>query len=262
MPSITPSFVRTLYLAALIACLTTQPRAENSSSDPQQTTDPAPQSSAHRAVIISKDRAVLSAEIAGKIIGTPYSLGDAFKAGDVLIKFDCTLQLLNLNKTIKDEDGSKRKWASVNQLAKMESTGRLNADLAYVEYKKAEAERASASTIVDRCQIKAPFDGRVVRNIVQNFENVNMGQPVIEIVGSKLIEIESAIPANIASGIKIGQRFMFHSDTGDMNLTGHLTGIAPIIEPVSQLVSVRGSIDNGGPVIIGATGTIDFEVVQ
>lgn len=218
-----------------------------------------PQAGLHRAVIIAKDRASLSSEMAGKIINMPFNVGDAFKQNDILVSFDCHLLELNLAKAGKDEEGAKRKWESVSQLAKMESTGRLNADLAYVEFKKTEVERKTASTLVERCSLRAPYDGRVIRHMIQTFENVNVGQPLIEIVGSKVLEIESAIPGMIAGGLKIGQKFVFKSDQGEIIVNGHIIGIAPVIDPVSQLVSIRGAIDSGGPVIVGVTGSMEFE---
>ena len=230
-----------------------------SQTQPDTQSSPEPQPGLHRAVIIARDRASLSSEMAGKIINMPFNVGDAFKKNDVLVSFDCHLLELNLAKASKDEEGAKRKWESISQLAKMESTGRLNADLAFVEFKKAEVERKTASTLVERCSLRAPYDGHVIRHMVQNFENVNVGQPLIEIVGSKILEIESAIPGMVAGGLKVGQKFIFKSDQGEIIVNGHVIGIAPVIDPVSQLVSIRGAIDGGGPLIIGVTGSLQFE---
>ena len=213
----------------------------------------------YRAVIISRDRAVLAAEMAGKIISMPFSVGDNFKQNDVLVSFDCKLLEFNMTKARRDEEGARRKWESASELAKVASTGRLNVDLAYVEYKKAEAEHNSAKTLVDRCFIRAPFDGRVIRNAIQPYENVTVGQPIIEIVGSKIIEVESAVPTSVAVDLKAGKPFVFKSDQGELTLAGHIVGIAPVIDPVSQLVSVRGIIDEKDAlVLIGITGTIEF----
>lgn len=217
----------------------------------------------YRAVIVSRDRAVLAAEMAGRILGLPFNVGDSFKKNDLLVTFDCRLLEFNLIKAQKDEEGARRKWESVSQLAKMASTGRLNVDLAYVEYKKAEAEHNSAKTLVDRCFIKAPYDGRVIRHAVQPFENVTVGQPIIEIVGSQVIEVESAVPASTAISIKVGRKFIFKSDQGDVTVFGHIVGVAPVIDPVSQLVAIRGIIDDKDfPMVIGITGALELSPLK
>lgn len=220
-------------------------------------------SSQFRAVIVARDRAVLSAEMAGRIISIPFNVGDIFKKGDILANFDCKLLEFNRTKAEKDEQGAKRKWESVSKLEKLSATGRLNVDLSYVDFKKAEAEHNSAKALVDRCFIKAPYDGRIIRLAVQPYENATVGQPILEIVGSQVIEIESAVPASVAIGMKLGSKFIFKNDTGDFAIPGHVVGIAPVIDPVSQLVSVRGIIDDKNtPIVIGITGTLEISQKQ
>lgn len=212
-----------------------------------------------RAVTIARDRAVLSAEMAGKITTIPFSVGNSFQKGDILVSFDCRILEYNQIKAEKDEQGARRKWESISKLEKLSATGRINVDLAYVEYKKAEAEHNSAKTYVDRCSIRAPFDGRVIRLAVQPFENATIGQPVIEIIGSQVVEVESAVPTSVALGLRVGSKFIFKSDQSDFNLAAHIVGVAPVIDPVSQLVSVRGIFDDKNtPVVVGITGEIEF----
>ena len=55
------------------------------------------------------------------------------------------------DKAQKDEEGARRKWESVSQLEKMASTGRLNVDLAYVDFKKAEAELEKCIVLCANC---------------------------------------------------------------------------------------------------------------
>ena len=42
-----------------------------------------------RGVLRARDQAVLASELAGRITEMPYAEGQAFKKGEVLVRFDC-----------------------------------------------------------------------------------------------------------------------------------------------------------------------------
>lgn len=52
---------------------------------------------AARGVLRARDQAVLSSELAGRIIEMPYTDGQNFKKGDVLVRFDCSAYQAQLN---------------------------------------------------------------------------------------------------------------------------------------------------------------------
>ena len=61
----------------------------------------------------------------------------------------------------------------------------------------------------------------------------------------------------------MGRKFIFKSDQGDVTVSGHIVGVAPVIDPVSQLVAIRGVIDDKDfPVVIGITGALELSPIK
>ena len=210
------------------------------------------------AVLIGRERSTLSSELAGQVTALPFDLGSSFHKGDDLVRFDCRFQDLALAKAEREEEIAKKKWESLAKLAKLDSTGELQVELALLEWKKLEIDRRTAALLVARCTVKAPYDGRVVRHVIQPFEYVNIGQPLIEIAGTRNIEVESAVPAAVAMQIKPGQKMIFRFEQQAEPWPGKLIAVAPIIDPVSQLVAIRAVLDSAPSAVIGATGTMQI----
>jgi len=209
------------------------------------------------AVVVTRDRAVLSAEIPGTLVRLPAGTGAAFKRGDVLVEFDCRLMRLNRDKVAHERDAAQKKHENASQLGKMASAGQLTVDLAMLEWKRAETELESADLMVKRCTILAPFDGAVVRIQPQLHETVAAGQAIIEIAGFNRVEIEAAVPANFALKIAQGQSLSFAPDGAGEKARVVVTGIAPVIDPVSQLVNLRARIEESPtPISPGMTGSL------
>jgi len=81
----------------------------------------------------------------------------------------------------------------------------------------AKAQVAQAELDVSRTQIKAPFDGRIVKVNVSVGDRVQVGDDLISIVDSSSLEVRSQIPANYLADIK---KIMQHVDK-QTPLTAH-----------------------------------------
>ena len=67
----------------------------------------------------------VAAEIGAKINRLPVPEGSAFKAGQLLVSFDCTLQQTQLQKAQAELDGTEQTLKSNQRLAELNSVGQL-----------------------------------------------------------------------------------------------------------------------------------------
>lgn len=195
-----------------------------------------------RGLVKAKSRAVLASEIGAVVSQTPYRAGDPFKKGDVLIGFDCRLLKSQKDKVEAQEKASKAQLINARDLEKMRSIGNLEVTMAIAENDKVKAELNIAKLNVERCLIKAPYDGTVVQLLVNQYESIDLRRNLIEIVSSSELEVEVLAPANWLTRVSKGQIAKMHIDELDKSAKVEVLAISGAVDPVSQTVLIRGRI--------------------
>ena len=101
------------------------------------------------------------------------------------------------------------------------------------------AELRIASLNVERCTVKAPFDGTVVQLLVNAFESVDLRRNLIEIVSSSALEVEIIAPADWLKRVSKGQTAKM--DIDELGVTGdiEILALGGAVDPVSQTVVIR-----------------------
>ncbi len=109
-----------------------------------------------RGVLRARDQAVLSSELAGRIVEMPYSDGQDFNKGDVLVRFDCSAYQAQLNAAQAAVRAAREELSHNKQLAALNSVGRFEVALAEARQAQAQAEARVYQVQVQRCSIVAP----------------------------------------------------------------------------------------------------------
>lgn len=212
-----------------------------------------------RGLIRAADRAVMAGEIAAIVSTIPKAMGASFKTGDTLIEFDCRLFMSQKIKVQADRKAARATLANSRDLEKMGSIGKLEVTLAEAELEKTNAELAIAKLNVERCKVKAPFDGKVVQHFVKRHESVDLRQNLIEIVSSERLEVEVIVPGQWLREIKLGHEARITIDETGASAPVQITAISGAIDPVSQTVVMRGEIlQPPSDLIPGMSGVLMF----
>lgn len=192
-----------------------------------------------RGLVKAKSRAVLASEIGAVVNKTPFRSGDAFKKGDELINFDCRLLKSQKDKVEAQTKASKAQLENAQDLEKMRSIGALDVTLAKADYDKARAELKIARLNVERCIVKAPFNGTVVQLLVNAYESVDLRRNLIEIVSSSALEVEIIAPADWLKQVSSGQKARMEIDELDIATEIEFVAVGGAVDPVSQTVIIR-----------------------
>ena len=192
-----------------------------------------------RGLVKAKSRAVLASEIGAVVDLTPFRSGDNFKKGDTLIGFDCRLLKSQKDKVEAQTNASKAQLANARDLEKMRSIGALDVTLAKADFDRARAELKIATLNVERCSVKAPFDGTVVQLLVNAFESVDLRRNLIEIVSSSALEVEIIAPADWLKRVSKGQKAQMDIDELGVSSEVEFIAVGGAVDPVSQTVIIR-----------------------
>lgn len=196
-----------------------------------------------RAQLVARNEVVLSSELAAKIDSLPLREGDAFRAGQLLVGFDCTLFKAQLNKAQSTADAAHQTLQVNQRLAELNSIGRLEVELADARSKESSAEVAYMQATVSKCAISAPFAGRVVKRLAASFQFVTPGTPLLAIQDAEELEVRMIVPSQWLATLKAGKRFSVQVDELGKSFTARVVRIGARIDPVSQSVDIVGAIE-------------------
>lgn len=219
--------------------------------------DATPPSVRIRGLVVPLKHARLSSRLQATIDRIGPETGEAFKAGDILVSFDCSAYQAEHDRVDAEAAAAAASLAVKRELASKGATSRLQVQLAEADVKKVKAQLVVAAKQVADCEIVAPFDGRVVERIANAHETVGARDPLMEIVSDQDLELRAFVPSLQLRTIAPGAPIQFTVDeTGDM-LEARVIVIGARIDNVSQLIELRaGFSGDASKLLPGMSGTV------
>lgn len=210
-----------------------------------------------RAQLAPRRYTTLAAEIGAKINHLPVPEGAPFKAGQTLIQFDCSLQQAQLNKARAALVASDKTWQSNRRLAELNSVGKVELDVSEAEVLKARAEVAANAAMLGKCNITAPFAGRIAEQKVREQQYVQPGQALLDILDDSALELEFIVPSKWLAWLKPNYSFQVAIDETGKTYPAKIQRIGARVDPVSQSVKLSAVIDGKfNELIAGMSGRV------
>lgn len=210
-----------------------------------------------RAQLMPRRYTTIAAEIGAKISAMPVPEGGAFRAGQMLVQFDCTVQRTQLEKAEAELDGAEQTLKSNVRLDQLNSVGQLELDLSKSAVNKARAEVNANKAVLGKCQVAAPFAGRVAEQKVREQQFVQPGQALLDILDDSVLELEFLVPSAWLRWLKVGGGFEVQIDETRKTYPAKFTRIGARVDPVSQSVKVAAAIHGKFPELMaGMSGKV------
>lgn len=185
----------------------------------------------------------LSSEIGARIRSLPVREAGAFDKGEVLVEFDCSVPRAQLAKAVADLEGAQQTLKANERLATLNSVGQLELELARSAVAQAQAEIGLQQAIVSKCAVTAPFDGRVAEQKAREQQFVQPGEPVMEILDDRNLELEALVPSAWLLWLQPGQSLSVTIDETGKTYAARFSRIGARVDPVSQSVKVTAVLD-------------------
>ncbi len=210
-----------------------------------------------RAQLMPRRYTTIAAEIGAKVSGISVPEGGAFRAGQVLVTFDCSLQKAQLEKAQAELEGAEQTLQANLRLEQLNSVGQLELDLAKSGVNKAKAELGANRAVLAKCQVAAPFAGRVAEQKVREQQYVQPGQPLLDILDDSVLELEFLVPSVWLRWLKVGGTFEVQIDETRKTYPAKFTRMGARVDPVSQSVKVAAAISGKFPELMaGMSGRV------
>ena len=212
-----------------------------------------------RALVVASQEAILSSELAARIENIAVKEMQRFKKGDLLIQFDCSLYEAQKDVVSANANSALIKLKSDEQMLQMRSIGKYELELSISEYEKAKSELRIAELNVERCQIKAPFDGAVEEVVVNTFETIQPQVELMKIIQTEVLELEMVVSSEWISWLKIGHPIKVYIDEIQKEFNATISGIGANVDAVSQTIQLKGTITDTSPALLpGMSGSVVF----
>ncbi|NWJ24002.1 efflux RND transporter periplasmic adaptor subunit [Rhizobium sp. RM] len=217
---------------------------------------------ASRGIVKAVNQAMIGTDLSLPIVSLPFREGQDFSKGDVLAAFDCR----DLEAQVKSAEAVLRAETITHEnnmrLARSKAVGSYEVDLSKAKTDQAAAELEAFRSKMARCVIRAPYDGRVAFMRANEHEIPEPNQPLMQVVSTGDLEIETLLPSPWLRWLKPGAPFTIAIDETGEQKKAEVARIAATVDPVSQTVKVTGrfSGDTKG-ILPGMSGATKFNPV-
>ena len=212
------------------------------------------------AQMTARATAVIAAPMAGQVVEFSVADGDTVHRDDVLVRFDCRQPEAVLTRAraelVKRQDllSTQKALKALNTYSKADFTTAQN------DVEVAKAELTLAQTSVDNCTIKAPIDGRVASAPVRNYQFVQAGTPLLELVGDRDLELELIVPSIWLRWLKPNAHARVQVSETQGTYDAHIVRISGRVDAASQTIKIYGRIDgNASALLPGMSGVAHFD---
>jgi RND family efflux transporter MFP subunit len=210
-----------------------------------------------RAQLMPRRYTTIAAEIGAKVSALPVPEGGAFRTGQVLVSYDCSLQRAQKDKAAAELEAAEQTFKANQRLEQLNSVGQLELDLSRSAVNKARAELAATDVVMAKCEVTAPFAGRIADQRVRELQFVQPGQPLLDILDDSVLELELLVPSAWLRWLRPGGSFEVQIDETRKTYPARFTRIGARVDPVSQSVKVVAAINGRFPELMaGMSGKV------
>ena len=221
------------------------------------------------AEVIARHDSAVSAELSAVVVAVNRDTGDSVNAGDTVISLDCRSYQLQLQQAeaayaaaVAQYDNAKKLFASARKLQQQNSIAQelynqreADASRLKAEVAGAKAGIGTARLAVDKCDIKAPYDGYISARSISKGELVQPGTPVFQMITSEQGRVEAHINNFEYESFLQGtdHRFEFNGATYDLVVDS----ILPVLDKTWRTHTARLSF-TGSPAPTGSHGSLTW----
>ncbi|MES1991103.1 MAG: efflux RND transporter periplasmic adaptor subunit [Pseudomonadota bacterium] len=231
-----------LLIAHFIAGMSSQPQTVSSTVVGYEEWEP---TISAVGTLKAKNGTDITPQLSGIVSNIAFESDSYVKKGDVLISFADEDDVGKLKALQASADLARLTYNRSKELVRSRTVSQAQLDNATANLKSAEAQVAAQQALVDKKQIRAPFDGHVGIRLVDIGQYLTAGQKVTTLQALEPIYIDFTLPQSEVRLVSVGQDVTVHTDAyPDETFTGKVLALDPKLDPVTRNISVRAELAN------------------
>ena len=189
--------------------------------------------------------AMISAELAGTVSEIGFQSGTAVKKGDVLLKLDASAEQAQLRSAQADAELARADFDRARDLANRKVISAAEFDAASSKYSQKKAAVDNIQSIIDKKEIRAPFDGAAGIRAVNPGNMVKAGDPLVSLQGLDRVYVDFAMPQQQIAELKTDLAVKVTTDAiPGREFDGKLTAVNSSVDSATRNVSLQATVEN------------------
>lgn len=189
--------------------------------------------------------AIISAELAGTVSEINFQSGTSVKKGDVLLKLDASAEQAQLRSAKADAELAKADFERARDLANRKVISAAELDAASSKYAQKQAAVENIQSVIDKKEIRAPFDGAAGIRTVNPGQMVNVGHSLVSLQALDQVFFDFALPQQQLAEVRTDLPVKVTTDAiPGREFDGKLTAINSSVDPATRNVSLQATVDN------------------
>lgn len=187
----------------------------------------------------AKSMASIEAKVSGRIIRMHVDLGQRVTKDQLLAEIDAKEVKAQYDRAVANRDQALRDYNRAADLLRKQVTSQQEFDAVEGRYRISEAAVNEASSMLGYVEVRAPFDGVVVRKISDTGDFAAPGKPILQIENPENLRFEADVPEAIIDKVRSGTAVEVLVPTLTAPLRGTVSDISPAADPGSRTFLVR-----------------------
>lgn len=220
---------------------------------------PVADANAIRVLLAPEVETTLVAQMAGRIEVLNASLGQPVVKGKLLVGIECGEAQARLRMAEAELASARDTLTGKTGLKKLNAAGDLEVSMAQASVDKAKGAVSLGRSQVAHCSLNAPFNGRIARIYAKQFQGVNAGAPLLDLVSDGPLKLRLNVPSHYLRQLKVGTPFDVAVNETGKTYPAKVSAINARVDAVAQTVELEARID-GKPaeLLAGMSGIARF----
>lgn len=187
----------------------------------------------------------ITPQLSGIVASISFQSDSDVKEGDLLISLADEDDVAKLKALDAAADLARLNYKRSKELVRNRAVSQAQLDSATADLKSAEAQVAAQQALVDKKQIRAPFDGHVGIRLVDIGQFLTAGQKITTLQALDPIYVDFTLPQREVNLVSIDQPVSIKTDAWpNETFEGKVVALDPKLDPVTRNIAVRAELPN------------------
>lgn len=187
----------------------------------------------------------VSADLPGVVVAIDFDSGRKVRKGDVIVRLDTRQERAQLRAAEAQRELSRLNLERMSLLKEKKVASDSEYDRMDAEFKQADAGVGEIKAMIDRKEIRAPFDGMLGIRQINLGQYLNAGDPIVPLQMMDPIHVNFSLPQQDMSSLKIGAEVKVSAEGVDVaQPMGKITAVNSVIDESTRNVEVQATLAN------------------
>ena len=213
-----------------------------------------------RGIVMAKNRLKINSQISAAVSKLHTEEGAQFNKNDLLVEFDCSIERAALEEARLSHEVAKFDYDAKQREAEEMPVSPQSLELLKLETELALTKLNHIRERIKNCRLLAPFSGRVLKILVNEYETAAALSPVMEVIDNQPFYFRVFLPWIWLKKLSLGDTVKV--DIMGQNYPTELSDLSQEVDPLDQSIKALLKFKSQDGLKLGMNGIAKFNVMN